>query len=247
MQSAGGLISTAQDMARWLEFQINTGKLDGKQIVPQALIRRTREPFAAETTTQDPFKGKAYGLGWQMGTFQEQSVLWHFGGFPGYMAHVSFMPDQKIGVAVMVNDAIAGGLLMNLAATYAYDWWLQTQGIDQKYKDQVGALQTRMKQVAQRVLTQRAERAKRPWQLSLPADRYAGEYFNEEYGLISVKANGNVLDLKMGNLHCTATPFTEPDVIRVELVPMTGETVKFLIKNGVVEGLQSQEKVFVRR
>src|SRR5688572_3622463 len=42
MQAAGGLVSTAADLAKWLEVQINQGKLDGKQVFPQRVIAETQ-------------------------------------------------------------------------------------------------------------------------------------------------------------------------------------------------------------
>ena len=39
MQAAGGLLSTAADLARWVEVQLNDGRLDGRQVFPAAVIR----------------------------------------------------------------------------------------------------------------------------------------------------------------------------------------------------------------
>ena len=42
---AGGVVSTADDMAKWMKFHISGGKSsNGSQIVPEAALSRTKQP-----------------------------------------------------------------------------------------------------------------------------------------------------------------------------------------------------------
>lgn len=73
---------------------------------------------------EPPFTGDGeYGLGWQIGRYKNEKVIYHHGGFPGYRSHISFMPGKRIAVAVLVNDGSAGGRTGHMLATYAYEWW----------------------------------------------------------------------------------------------------------------------------
>ena len=83
-----------------------------------------------------------------------------------------------------------------------------------------------------------AERAKRPWQLSGPAASYAGKYESSLLGKMEVAADGEVLIVRLGSMKAKATAFTEKETIRVELIPGTGEVIRFS-KNaeGQVESL----------
>jgi hypothetical protein len=64
-------------------------------------------------------------------------VIYHHGGYPGYRSHVSFMPDQKVAVGVLVNNDALGGRLADMLAAYAYDWWLHTENLEADYTKQL--------------------------------------------------------------------------------------------------------------
>ena len=74
-----------------------------------------------------------------------------------------------------------------------------------------------------------AERAKRQSQLTQPLADYVGKYTNELLGTIEVTVDGNSLGVRLGNLYCQSTPYTEKDTIRVVMLPGdNGEVVGFL-------------------
>ena len=76
-----------------------------------------------------------------------------------------------------------------------------------------------------------AERAKRPSQLSLPLEAYVGKYTSEHFGTAYIATNGKDLTVRMGKIKVVATNYTEKESIRVEMVPGSGEVVRF-IKDG---------------
>jgi CubicO group peptidase (beta-lactamase class C family) len=55
MHSAGGLISTASDMARWLQVQINDGVLDGERVLPAGLVTSTHSVRVEQNTRFGPY------------------------------------------------------------------------------------------------------------------------------------------------------------------------------------------------
>lgn len=249
MQSAGGMFASASDLGRWLIMNINDGKLDGKQLIPADIVRAVHTGYTTTSREQPPFSGAGeYGLGWQIGKYKEDKVIYHHGGFPGYRAHVSFLPDRKIGVAVLVNDGAAGGTAADLIATYAYDNLLGVADVDAEYAKRLQDFSANFENGKRGYIASFAERAKRPWQLTKPSAEYAGVYENDLFGTLKILNEGKDLVVSLGNMKCTATAFTEKETIRVELIPGTGEVIKFgLGADEKVESLTYNGAVFKRR
>ena len=244
MQSAGGLLTTARDAGRWLEFQLNHGRLDGRQLVDAEIVRRTHEKLVDASGPSLGFDQTGYGLGWSHGTHRERTVLSHGGGFAGFRSVLSFMPEAGIGVAVMVNESSAGTKLVSIAAHRAYDWWLGEElgEIDA----QVAGMAEKVDVFRERVRADREKRGAREWQLARPNAAYTGSFFNELYGTITVEETGDGLSVRLGNLHCEGEAFTKPETMRVELVPGTGEVFSFLPVEGPVETIHYDGEDFAR-
>ena len=120
MQSAGGLVMSPSDAARWLEFLLERGALDGQQVFPAHLVEQTWERLATvppgTSADYSQYEYENYGLGWHIGRYQDARIVHHPGGYAGYNAHFSFLPDHKVGVAVFVNEAPASHILPEVIA-----------------------------------------------------------------------------------------------------------------------------------
>ncbi len=228
LQSAGGLFASISDMGRWLNMNMNDGRLDGKQIFPADVVRAVHTGYTKTVREVPPFTGEGeYGLGWQIGKYKNDRVIYHHGGFPGYQSHISFMPDKRIAVAVLTNDGFAGGRAVHLLATYAYDLLLGSPNVESDYSKQLQEFVDSYEKGKQQQMRAAADRAKRTSQLTRPLAEYAGKYVNELFGTVQVDAGGSDLTVKMGNISVVSTPFTAPETIRVEMVPGSGEVIKF--------------------
>jgi CubicO group peptidase (beta-lactamase class C family) len=230
MQSAGGIFTSISDLGRWLNLNMNSGKLGGKQVLPADLIRNAHTGYTTSTRNEPPFSGDGeYGLGWQIGKYRNEKVIYHHGGYPGYRSHVSFMPDKKIAVGVMANNDILGGRLADILAAYAYDWWLRTENLEADYTKELQRTVTVYESRTQGIAAEAANRAKREWQLTKPFTEYAGTYKNDMLGTIEIVAKGKGLAVRMGNLNTVSTPYTQPDTIRVVMLPGgNGEVIGFI-------------------
>lgn len=230
MQSAGGIFMSISDLGRWLNLNMNEGKLDGKQVMPADLIRKVQTGYTKSTRNEPPFSGDGeYGLGWQIGKYRNEKVVYHHGGFPGYRSHVSFMPERKVAIGVLVNNDALGGRLADMLAAYAYDWWLQTENLEVDYARQLEETLKAYENRKQGIAADAAQRAKREWQLTKPFTEYAGKYRNDLWGTIEIAAKEKALTVRMGNLNAVATPFTEKDSIRVVMAPGgNGEVIGFV-------------------
>lgn len=233
MQSAGGIFMSISDLGRWLNLNMNGGKLDGKQVLPADVIRLAHIGYTKSTRNEPPFSGEGeYGLGWQIGTYRNEKVIYHHGGYPGYRSHVSFMPDRKLAVGVLVNNDALGGRLADMLAAYAYDWWLRTENLDADYAKQLQETLKSYESRKQGIAAEAAERAKREWKLTKPFAEYAGKYKNDLLGTIEIIAMEKALAVRMGNVNTVATPFTQSDTIRVVMLPGGNGEVMGFAKDG---------------
>ena len=248
MQSAGGIFTSLYDLSRWLRVNMNNGKLDGKQVIPADVMQSVHTGYVDTMRDEPPFTGSGkYGLGWQIGKYREENVIYHHGGFAGWSSHISFMPDRKIGVAVMINENTAGGRVGHLLATYAYDRLLG-KDTDESYTRQLQEMSDRYGKMKQQMIGSFKSRATRTSQLTRPLSEYTGRYSNEMLGNIDIVAEGTTLRVRMGYINVLSTPFTKKETIRVEMTPGEGEVIEFNTSNeGKVSSLTYAGMTFVRK
>jgi CubicO group peptidase (beta-lactamase class C family) len=247
MQAAGGIVTSISDMGRWLSVNMNNGMLDGKQVIPADVMQSVHTGYADTVREGPPFAGAGkYGLGWQIGKYRNENVVYHHGGYPGWASHVSYMPDQKIGVAVLINEGSVGGRMSHVLATYAYDRLLGATTPEDHAK-QLQDLANRYAQNKQQMIDAFKSRASRTSQLSKPLAEYVGRYSNDMLGNIDVAIEQDALAVRMGYIHVVSTPFTGKDTIRVEMSPGEGEVISFGINaDGKVESLNYGGMKFAR-
>jgi CubicO group peptidase (beta-lactamase class C family) len=247
MHSAGGMFSTAVDMARWLELQLAAEKGLARLALPAATVAASHRPVATLDQAFGPFARTGYGFGWYSGPYHGATQYHSFGGFPGARAHVSFMPAHDVGVSILTNDDGAGFMFVDVAAAFVYDWFAEGREVAAARANQaVEKLAGEASKRARAIAAERAARAARPWRLTLPVGAYAGRYCNPEYGTINVTIQGERMHVRMGLMEAVAEPFTESDSVRVELQPNSGSAVHFTKEGGEVTGLRTFDTVFTR-
>jgi CubicO group peptidase (beta-lactamase class C family) len=107
---SGMLVSTAEDMSRFLAMLANGGQLDGTRIVSADSLAQMWTPAAHVADILD------YGLGWFLSQQEGQRAVLHTGEILTMGSMVILLPDRKLGVAVLSNldvdgkDEIAEGI-----------------------------------------------------------------------------------------------------------------------------------------
>ena len=248
MQAAGGMFMSITDLGRWLNLQMNDGRLGGKQVLPADLIRASHAGLTKSTRNEPPFSGDGeYGLGWQIGKYRDEKVIYHHGGYAGYRSHVSFMPERKIAVGILVNNDMAGGRVADALAAYAYDWWANRENADADHAKQLYDFVRMYEGRKKQIVAEAANRAKRTSQLTRPLASYVGRYTNDLFGTFDVREEGGYLAVRMGNMYSRATPFTEKDTIRVIMnISGGGDVIRFNLNGGRVESLNFSGMEFKR-
>lgn len=238
MHAAGGMLSTAPDLANFLIAQLDEGKLDRKQVLPASVIDASQQQQAVTDSKYLDFPRDGYAWGWYTGDYKGRRMLHHFGGFAGFHAHLSFMPEANIGLVVLNNEDMLGARLTNLIADVAYGIALGEPGIAATAKDGFARLAMDAAKLEQAAVRQREALQARPWRLSLPRTGYAGRYAHADLGEVSVTVQaGGALALGWGQLQAVASGYDKPDHVRVEFVPNSGQVVEFIVEDGRVDAL----------
>jgi CubicO group peptidase (beta-lactamase class C family) len=245
MHAAGGLLSTAPDLARFLLAQLDDGRLGRTQVLPASVIRQSHERQATTDSHYLDFARDGYAWGWYIGDYKGRRMLHHFGAFAGFHAHLSFIPAARVGLVVLNNEDALSARLTSLIADYAYGLALGEDAIDTKAAARFAQLARDARDLEQKVARQHATIAARAWRLSLPRDAYAGRYRHPLLGDIEIDtAADGTLALHWGQLTAAATGYDQPEQVRIEFVPGSGEVMRFELAHGQVEALVLDHLVF---
>jgi len=102
MRPAGAINASANDMAAYLQFYLNRGEANGKQVVPSADIDRMESPKSTWAAKEGLKVG--YGLSnfWSV----EDGFVYHGhdGGIDGGLTDMSYMPDYGVGYFFSINS-----------------------------------------------------------------------------------------------------------------------------------------------
>ena len=216
---AGAINSSVQDLSRWVMALLNGGKVDGKQVIPEAVLRETMAPSLAMPNSALEARGwgenlnQYYGMGRWVSSYRGHLLALHGGDLPGFHSQISIMPNDSIGVIVLViGDHVApfyNGLtyhiyerLLGLSLT---PWSERLNDIRLKNK----AAGTRARTVAD---VGRVSGTKP----SHPLDDYVGEFAHQAYGVVTVARGDTGLTfdfhgIKMPLSHFHYDRFDTPD------------------------------------
>jgi D-alanyl-D-alanine-carboxypeptidase/D-alanyl-D-alanine-endopeptidase len=109
--ASGGLYSTADDMARWMESQLAAGAPDAARQISQTIyVRRDQLAYASGVDIAGPANG--IGLAWieLAPDAGHPRLIEKTGGGYGFMTYVVLAPAQRIGVFLAMNRMSGGGL-----------------------------------------------------------------------------------------------------------------------------------------
>jgi CubicO group peptidase (beta-lactamase class C family) len=196
---AGAINSCAEDMAKWVQLQLNRGKFvdrDGRLFSEQ----RSKEMWSPQTilptgNPPPPLAGLAtnfadYALGWALRDYHGRKLVGHTGGVAGFVSRVMLAPDENLGIVVLTNaeedgafDSILYHILDHYFGLPPTDWIAGFKSVkDTEEKD---ASETMKKAEGGRAADSKP---------SLPLEKYAGTYDDAWYGPITIHGeNGGLV------------------------------------------------------
>ncbi len=192
---AGGASSNLEDMEKWVTLQLDAGKFDGKQIVDEKTLVKTRTPQAVSQQPSVP-AGKAsfYGLGWNVGTDAAgRLTVNHSGAFAlGAATNVSMLPSEDLAVISFTNAAPVGA-----AETVPFELFdLATYGrLTVDWEPFLAAAFASMAEVGDPADYSKPAANATP---ALADSAYVGTYTNPYYGPITIVAQNGGLVMQAG-------------------------------------------------
>ena len=185
--AAGGIISSVEDLSKWMIFQMNSG-LNGADTLfspnTQVDMWTPHNNYRVSLSSQKNIPSKhysGYGLGWGLSDYQGRKIVNHSGGYDGMYSRVTLLPEEKLGIVVLTNSmtGITTPITMKaidvLLAVEERDW---SQEALPRAKKSADKKKNRIdKKVAAR------EVGTMP---TLPLEAYTGNYYDPMYGAAKV-------------------------------------------------------------
>lgn len=195
LAAAGSISASVNDMLKWLQMQLDTGKVADVQVFPKDAIMRTWEPQLNVTLTKsNPLIKRQfynYALGWFVADHNGKRVIGHEGGVNGFVSSTGFIPELNAGFVVLTNNdspglytAIRNQVREYLVGGGYYDWLSFYNAISENARKQerisndLEINKTKHNSLSTNVL-----------------ESYAGTYTHPVYGKLEVKINNNSLVL----------------------------------------------------
>ncbi|MGA0561194.1 serine hydrolase [Ancylobacter sp. VNQ12] len=203
---AGGVSSSARDLAQWLRLELANGVFDGKRLIAEEALAATHQPLM--NRGRNPVTGDAsfYGLGWNV-EFGRHGLSWgHAGAFSvGARTLVTIYPEAGIGLVVLAN-AFPTGVPEGLASSFfdlVFDGRVDKEWIapwnaafEGMFAPAVAAAKARYAPPAGGVLP------------AAPLQAYEGRYANAYLGAAEVAVVGSGLELRLGSGGATRFPLS---------------------------------------
>jgi CubicO group peptidase (beta-lactamase class C family) len=187
---AGGINASALDMAKWMRFWQDDGRLpDGKRLISARAMRALwnpvvvvpRDAFGPPGSLPHPAL-QDYALGWFVEVDDGHRVVEHDGGVLGAVSALYFMPGRHVAFSICINSED-----FDTVRALVYELLDYYSGAPRK--DWVKVLLARHRRLVRR---ERAAMRSPPRQYtpndrsSLPLPDYAGRYADPWYGRMTV-------------------------------------------------------------
>ena len=200
---AGGIMSGAADMAKWMIVQLDSGRVAGgdrlfstgttSQLWREVTPTPIGDPPDALPHLRPHMAG--YALGLNVRDYRGRRLLQHTGGLPGYLSKVAMIPELRLGVAVLTNQE--SGAAFESIVYRVLDHYLGAKAPDypSAYQRLVEQGRAKLRKLDQEAATTR-DSTSGP---SLPLQRYAGTYRDAWYGDVTIAMEGKGLVIRFGS------------------------------------------------
>jgi CubicO group peptidase (beta-lactamase class C family) len=224
---AGSVCSSADDMLKWVQFQLGDGQWQGRAVVSAAQLTAMHSMQMAIGSSPDnprsPLQG--YGMGWFVSDYRGHYCVDHGGNIDGFTAMVRLFPQDGLGIVVLSN--LANTPLPSIAAYGAADRLLGLPENDISGRALAAQQQAQAAAAAGHAAALPLPTGNEPG--AKPAHAladYAGSYVNPGYGEVQITA------LPEGKLGCSFNGF------KVTLGHRQFETFAVLDKHPLLADLQ---------
>lgn len=195
---ATSMVSCVNDLRKWLQFQLDSGKVNSQQIIPWQVLQKTRDGNIITGTRKSPYYPthfRAYGLGEYMTDYNGRQVFWHTGGAFGFVTNVCFVPEEKLGITILTNNDNQNffeALRYQILDAYLGVNYVNRSLFLQQFQQQDLALK-------ESLWKNWDDRVKKKPALPLAADAFVGTYYNHVYGDMQIIKENNQLKVLLSH------------------------------------------------
>ncbi|KAG1768064.1 beta-lactamase transpeptidase-like protein [Suillus placidus] len=117
MAGAGGVISSAVDMSKWVALWLNKGVHNNVTVIPLSVYGNASQSYSVSiSASADPeLSIQGYGMGWFRNSYLGHDIVYHTGSVPGFSTLASFLPNDDVGVVVFANGGDKATPVMNIS------------------------------------------------------------------------------------------------------------------------------------
>jgi CubicO group peptidase (beta-lactamase class C family) len=192
---AASVVSNVNDLSHWLMFQLDSGRYNGKRIMPFDILQKTRDLNIITSSRKSslyPVHIRGYGLGLFGCDYNGRQIYWHTGGAAGMVSNVCFVPEEKLGIAILTNNDNQN--FFECLRYQILDAYLNVPYVNRSMQQLNGfneGMQEQLKEVD-------------GWNKRINAAQpdfaaYAGSYVHPLYGSMDITAKGDKLVLKFNS------------------------------------------------
>jgi CubicO group peptidase (beta-lactamase class C family) len=184
---AGGAWCNLDDFLKFVQFELNEGSVNGKQLVNREIYLQRHKPMVAMSETA------SYGLGLMLDTLSGVPIAGHGGNSLGFSSDFCFLPEHGVGIAIISNASQAAGFTQALRSKFL-ETIFSTSGQSsaivesaaQTTKGLVEALKARLETDPEEIA-------------SALASVLENEYYNKDIGKMSFYRQGSDYFMKIGD------------------------------------------------
>lgn len=238
MHAAGGILSTAEDMARYMVVALNNGEIDGEQVIDSNLVKDSQLKHAKQNRMWYDLKRFGYGSGgWNIATTPlGDTLVHHYGSFTGMHPQFSFVRETGVGVVIMANEGEISYDLNMLLSAYVFDYFSKRENLDTHYKEKLKEYHEKYTKRRKSKTEYMIKIAKRTWKLELPFSSYIGTYKSDLFGtlLVEEEVKESKLVVTIGNLISNTVTPHRTNAVRVDMGGH-GSVVQFGVNDSMVK------------
>jgi len=200
MGPAGSLISSANDMAKWLQMNLNNGIYKGDTLVSAWQMYELQNPRTNLAVTPGAKKMnpetnfKSYALGWSLMDYNSMKVISHNGGYDGMISQTLFIPEADLGFVIMTNS------LSSMYYPLMYHTLDELLNVTEKtnWNDRLLTIITKNQEKSNEETAKWEAKRTLNTKPSLSAEAYAGYYGSPIYDTVEIKQEGKNLVIEFG-------------------------------------------------
>ncbi len=210
MHAAGGMFSSTNDVARWLQFNLRRSAPG----IDASMFKLAQTPGPRlHLAFEKNFACDGYSFGQLACTYKNVRLANQTGGYLGTRSIASYLPDCGVGIAFMVNsDTLTDSLIQNLTKL-TIDFLLQdplaAERADKLVADYARGISTYPDQRAQHNAREEHNPVFGDWTWAPGLDalsRFVGQYRSDEYGEMSIQLVEGALVARIGAYEMDLVP-----------------------------------------